>query len=472
MTENINVGGEFETILREATASVEQSLNLEDMGWINMASGSGETITSSSRKSNLELSRLYYYKDPLAKQSIRLWTDYTFGTGMTWSTEDTAAQKVLEEFWNAKTNQVVLGARGQRLSSDKVLVDGDIFFAIFLGDQCTIRRIDPLEITEFISDPDDIETVLYYKREWTDAQSKSHIDFYRSTGNIKDKGATDSLGANITKTQDALVYHLALNTLSQRGNPLLLPALDWIKHYRRFLASRIAVMLALARFAWHTKVKGGSAAVSTIKAVTEGMTPNAGSTLLENMGADTQPIRTDSGASQAYQDGKMIKYQICAAVGIPEQYFGDISAGNFATSKTVELPMMKMFQSYQQIWQDTYQDIDEVILEFKGISPDKWYVDREFPAIAPEDVLGAATALVQVVTAIPELKASDDVKQMALLTLGINDPQEVIDALKKLAPEEPTEPAEPEVEESVELMKALKRYSKVLKESLNAVSKV
>jgi len=444
---------ELAVIIREAIASVEASLSLEDEGWINLSAQTGDVISSSERITNLQLSRLYAVKDPLGKQAIRLWTDYTFGTGMTWSADDKGVKKVLDGFWDSKSNQSVLSARGQRKSSNKLLIDGEIFFAIFLGaDSAKIRYIDPLEITEIITDPDDKEDVKFYKRDWSDAQAKPHTDFYCSVTNIKNESAKDSAGANVTKTQDALVYHVN-NSESQRGYPLLLPALDWIKYYRRFLASRIAVMLALARFALKTKVKGGQVVVDAIKAKTQGQAIPAGSQLVENLGSDTTTIKQESGASAAYQDGRMIKLQVCAAVGIPEQYFGDISIGNLATAKTVELPMMKMFQSYQSTWQDTYKDINELILEHAGISPDNWYVDMDFPAIAPEDVLQAATALTQILQVMPELAYADDVKQIALLTLGINDPQEVLDALGKQEESDPT----------IKLTKALKQFRESLK---------
>jgi len=286
-----------------------------------------------------------------------------------------------------------------------------------------------LEITEIITDPDDKEDEKYYRRQWADRQGTPHTTIYRSITNIKGVATLDMNGNSVTHNDDALVYRMEYND----GNPLLLPALDWIKWYRKFLASRIAIVLALARFAWRSKVKGGSSAVSTIKATTDDKEIAAGSHLLENLGVDTQPIKTDSGAKNAYDDGRMIKLQIAAAVGIPEQYFGDISIGNMATAKTVELPMMKMFQSYQKVWSDAYQDIDEVILEHAGVSPDKWYVDRDFPAIAPEDVAAAATAIVQILQVMPDLAYSEDVKQIALMTLGVNNPKEALEALGKVA---------------------------------------
>jgi len=424
---------ELDLIIREATTSVEADLALEDAGWINLSGVSGEVITGDERIKNLKLSRWYSVKDPLGKQAIRLWTDYTFGQGMTSHSDEEKTEEIRKAFWESKANQNILSARGQRRSSDKLLIDGEVFFAIFLGanGEAKIRHIDPLEITEIVTDLDDKENVMFYKRTWADAKGTSHDTIYRSTTNIKGKKAVDQYGKTISQTDDALVYHLTYNTISQRGNPLLLPALKWIKYYTKFMASRIAVMLALAKFAWRTKVKGGQTAVDAIKAKTNAQSPAAGSVLLENLGSDTTPIKTESGAQQAYQDGRQIKLMIAAAVGIPEQYFGDISIGNLATAKTVELPMMKMFQSYQKVWEDTYRDINEIVFTHNGIPEDKQYVDMDFPAIAPEDVAAAATAIVQILQVMPELGDSDDVKQIALMTLGVNDPAEVLDELGK-----------------------------------------
>jgi len=446
---------ELEVIIREALATVEDELRLEDTGWINLSRTTGDVISAQARITNLNLSRLYYAKDPLGKQAIRLWTDYTFGTGMTAHSDEENTEKVRSAFWDSKANQSVLSARGQRKSSDKLLVDGEVFFAIFLGakGEAKIRFIDPLEITEIITNPDDVEDARYYRRQWSDAQGKSHDTVYRSTTNIKNEATKDSLGASVQKNDDALVYHLTYNTISQRGNPLLLPALDWIKQYRRFLASRVAVMLALARFAWRTKVKGGQTAVDAIKAKTHQQSVAAGSQLLENLGSDTTPIKTESGASSAYQDARMIKLQVCAAVGIPEQYFGDIATGNLATAKTVELPLIKMFQSYQAIWGDAYKDINDIVFEHNSIPEDKRYVDLDFPEIAPSDVAQAATALVQILQVLPELGDTDDVKQIALMTLGVNDPAEVLDELAKEAKTNP----------SIALTKALKQFRESIK---------
>jgi hypothetical protein len=124
---------------------------------------------------------------------------------------------------------------------------------------------------------------------------------------------------------------------------------------------------------------------------------------------------------------------IASAVGIPEQYFGDISSGNLATARTVELPMVKMFESYQKVWADTYKALDEFVLEKSGVKADKWAVDRDFPVIAPRDVLSVAQAMTQLVGAFPEFVELPDVKQMALIALGINNTSDVLAQLAKEA---------------------------------------
>ena len=63
--------GEVEQIIREATQQVEDQLRLEDAGWINLTSVTGEVLSDADRILNIKLSRLYYTKDPLGAQSVR-----------------------------------------------------------------------------------------------------------------------------------------------------------------------------------------------------------------------------------------------------------------------------------------------------------------------------------------------------------------------------------------------------------------
>jgi len=446
---------EFDQILIEATQQVEDALKLEDAGWINLSQMTANVIPDAERITTVKEARLYSLKDPLARRAVALMTDYSFASGIAWNMEDVPAKKFLKTFWDAPANKALLSPKGQRKSSDKLLIDGEIFFAVFLGSkgQATIRRIDPLEIIEFVTDPDDIENVRYYKRDWSDVQGTAHTNYYRSFANMKDEACKDAQGKSIQKNDDALIYHLAINDLGQRGNSYLLPVLEWIKLYRKFLASRVAIMLALARFAWKLKVKGGQTAVDAMKAKLHEEEVKAGSTEVENEGADLQPIKTESGAASAYQDGRQIKLQVAAGTGWPEQYFGDISIGNLATAKTVELPVQKMCESYQAVWQGAYEDIFQLILTENNIAEDKQYVDMDFPVISEEMAAAMAQSMSLLCQIFPQFTDSQDVQQQALMILGVQNANEVLEQLGKETKGDP----------SVALAKALRQFRETLK---------
>jgi hypothetical protein len=443
---------EFEEILKESYKSIEDIFSGEDRGWINLSQLSQKAeFTASQKRDIIKRSRFYSSIDPLTVQALRLWSDYSLGSGLIRSTEKLNVDKVLKDFWDARINKPVLSCKGQRQNSYKLLIDGSIYFALFLGAEgkVTIRRIDPLEITEIITDPDDLEDVRYYKRQWLNSQGKAQEGYYRSWQNVKDKSTLDMYGTPRTSNQEAIIYHIEREP---DGLPLILPAMDWIKLFRQFLASRVAIILALARFAWKTKVTGGSKAVSRIKTQVDQTKPDAASWIIENMGADTQPIKTDTGASGAYQDGRMLKLQICAAFGITEQYFGDISIGSLATAQTVELPMVKMFSSYQNLWLEAYEDISDIVLEYNEIPEAERIFDFDLPAISPEEAAGIAANIAALIPVIPSLSYSQDVLQQAMMSVGIKDVEKAIAKLGKTTESNP----------NVALIKALQNFRESL----------
>ena len=423
---------ELRRAFRESTSEVEALLGMEDKGWINLSTV-GQIITDQERKTTVAKARYYAIKDPLGCRSVHLMTDYAFGTGISWNCEDEKTHDIVSLFWDARQNAVVLSPRGQHKSSEKLLVDGEIFFALFLGSagEATIRRIDPLEITQIISNPDDVDDVRYYLREWTNQQGQAKQAYYRAFGNEKNEATLDSTNRSITATEEALVYHLGINDFAtRRGISYLYPAIGYMEAYREFLKARLAIMLALSKFAWRTKLQGTQSTVNATKAQIEAEEAGAGQWLVENLSSDTQPIKTETGATQAYQDGRMLKLQVCSATGWPEQYYGDISIGNLATAKTVELPVMKMCQSYQAIWRGAFIDILDKVLEHADIPEERRYVDLAFPSITPADESALAQNISLIAGVFPEFLSSQDVMQQALLSIGIDDVNEVLEDIE------------------------------------------
>jgi len=455
---------DFNQLLREAHVQIEEELSLEDAGFIRLGSGGYDSLTGYSRVDNLKKSRSYATFEPLARRSVQLYTDFTLGSGMTFKAKDEGHQTILNAYWEDINNQGCLSVMGQRRSSDKLLIDGEIFFALFVKNKkVTVRRIDPLEIVEFICHPDDVERVLYYKRVATEATAKgSKVRYYRSFINEEGEEVKDSeekVVNKMTAEKDVMVYHLPFSTILQRGNPLLLPVLDYLLLHRRVTASRAAIVLAMGQYAFKLKQAGGAEQIAKTKAMLHETQVKSGSTWIENAGADLQPISANTNAAGASEDARMLKLMIFAGVGLSEQYFGDIKAGGFATAKTVELPMMKTFEAMQKIWGDAYDVMDRFVLAQHGIIKDV-VIDRDFPDIAPEANSELSKAIETICTVFPEFVASEQVQSKALLTMGINDVNEVISQLA----------LNPESREA-RVIKYLRNYSNELEVSIAEMRK-
>ncbi|MGA2159991.1 MAG: hypothetical protein ABSG90_12330 [Dehalococcoidia bacterium] len=439
--------------IAEATSEVERWLSIEDRGWLKYGNPTNNSLDliPSLRQYFVYRSRRYFALDPLAKHGVRMWTDYAFGSGISFQPKNDSYKETLNDFWYSQKNRPILSAQGQRKASDKLLVDGEIFFAFFISSdgKVTVRWIDPLEISEIITDPEDVYAQKYFKRMWQDQQGKPHETYYRSTDNEDGEPYPDSQGKEISsKTPgygDALVLHLPFTGLGQRGMPLLLPCLDWIDEYRRFLASRIAITRALARFAWKAKVMGGQASIDAVKAKIDGKYPQAGSTWTENQGINLESMKQETGANSAEIDGRMIKLMICCAFGISEQYFADIKTGNLATAKTVELPLLKQFSSYQQLWSNTYESIFSIVLKNNGVKDaTRDIITFDFPPVSPEDIQEAVTAITGIMQAFPKLDDSDEVLKQGLMNLGFVDVDFIMSELKKaIAAKPPQSPPVP-----------------------------
>jgi hypothetical protein len=102
---------EFDQILKEATTQVEQALNLEDQGWINLSALSTEVIPADQRKLTVQEARVYALKDPLVARAVHLMTDYTFGKGITWNTKEDKTREALNEFWYSPANTSLFSSK-------------------------------------------------------------------------------------------------------------------------------------------------------------------------------------------------------------------------------------------------------------------------------------------------------------------------------------------------------------------------
>lgn len=423
--------------ISEAYTQADIDLALDDRGWLVGGKAKAGELDPLSRSVQINKSRYYWLRDPLAHAAVRLWTDYGLGdTAITYNCEDTAVMKKLDKFTKDRRNRKLLNASGMQRLSKKLLVDGELFFAVYSDG--VIRTFDPLQITDIISDEDDDETVLAYKR-----VTANNKNLYYRDWTAEPKDAADAKDP-VTKStipaleSDCVIYHLPFDAFEKRGTGLFGCCVNWSREHRRFMEARVAITQALATWAHKMTVKGGQAQLDRIRKQiettfvqtgTQGGTerqpqPAPGSTWLQNEGVDMSPTGRTTGAGDAEKDGNQLKLMVSAGTGIMLHYFGDPSTGNLATATSMELPMLKMFASYQKLWKDAMRDIYSIVLE-EDPDKDPINIEVDLPPIVIDDLAKLGTFLTSFTAMFPEAK-TESVLRICLNAMGVEDIDNVV----------------------------------------------
>jgi hypothetical protein len=425
-------------------------LDAEDVGWIGSRTCLNHLdMLPTHRKHVVNLCRQFYQRDPLAKQAVRLWTDYAVGTGITYKatgadgkTADTATQKQLDRFWKYHRNRNFTSSRGQQELSKKLLMDGELFFAIFTGgDVPVIRTIDCLQIEDIICDPEDEQEVLCYKR--IDRSSPPKTTYYKDWAADPDMLAKardpDDKRRKIVTEDNVVIYHLPFDKLGKRGNSLLSCVVGWSNAHKTFMEKRVSIIASLARFAWNANIKGGQAAIEDFKkdfnsslsgsSRTRERNPNnaSGGIIAHNQGVDLTPMPRATGAGDAKSDGDQLKLMFFAGVNFPQHYFGDASNANLATATAMELPVLKVLTGYQEFWKDGWRDLMTIVLG-EDIDSEPATIQIALPAMLQDDLGKLGIFLEGLHGVFPEI-AVPEILQLCLVAIGVPD---VAEAMKSI----------------------------------------
>lgn len=425
--------------INEAFTQADLELALEDRDWIGGLGGMASEkwtcdLQPQQRRLLIERSRMYWHRDPLAHQAVRLWTDYSFGdTGISY--EGTQQSKI-EGFMEDPRNRNYFSAQGQKRLSNRLLVDGDLFLAIFQDG--TVRLFDTLQMT-LITDPDDEDVVWGYQRKTSTNKKLYYNDWAYPEESLYDpetKRAAGKPGDAVEAESDCVMYRLSFDALGKWGNGLLNTSTVWSSSHRRFMQARVNLLEALSKIAYKLTVKGGPNAVANAKGKLDSTMVNGGttngvernppaissSTYIGNAGADLQPMPRTTGAGDAAGDSNQLKLMVSAGTNIMLHYFGDPSTGNLATATAMELPMLKAFGAYQKLWIDAFKDIFSILLKIK---PSQVKLDIALPNILEDDLQKLGTFLGTLTTVFPEAK-TESILRECLISMNVADVDAVL----------------------------------------------
>lgn len=454
----------------EIRAAREALEFMRERGWVPLSPAADQnSILDIEREEAVRQAYYYWTRDPLMSRAVQLIRDYTFGLGVSWTAVAPEIESVLKAYWNNPDNDLVATTLGQWELSERLQLAGEVFLIFFVAANGSVktRVIEPVEIQDIITSPNDATKRLYYKRIWTkryfdwktkgwrtgdtNNASSQIIDFIQDWTNRDGSHSTVNEISPEGSGDGTKVYimHVKINSHSLRGVTIFLRVLTWISAYKGFMEDRATLTLAAATIAFKQKIVGSSASVSRLARQWGSTTVNrryqneeraqAGQVLVENAQSTLEPFRVDTGASAAYTDGRMLRQQVGAGVGITEpDLTSDPSVSNLASMTAMNGPMLKMFESWQQIWRQVYLNIFKFVisqqLEHKRLSPDvDQSVNIVFPPIVTKELPSLLQAISQLVAAQQQANAQYiSPRRIAILLLEAFGVSDVDSALKEV----------------------------------------
>jgi len=479
--------------LRDRLAEYDSSIihDLVDRSEWDLLGGYGlGRLSDEERYRSVQQSEALFRYSPLAQWCIWLWGGWGLGDAVIVSPNDESAQKVWTEFWEADRNQALLG--GDRIGqlSNWLLVTGERFLVFFTSEmdgESTVRIIEPEEITEIITNPDDSSTPWFYKREYSitldTGATQPATMYYPDWGlflsdkdnavakawdklvqikAVSDKAKRSDEIMTSDDLQDrtgtvAVILHIAHNQKdrrSLRGWPIATAAAPWLRSHKRFASARLATSMAVNAIVRRYTVQGGSRAVGSVRSsIASSLSgtnynetnppPSAGGSEVMNDAMKVQDLPLKTGASDAKTDGEMFSWIALLGMGIFPTSAG-LDTARWATALEMDKAQSMLFQSYQNFWSAQFQRIVKIVLGMAERYSGATFTDKtsavSVDAFSLSDFPGIAFSLGKLVGdmltpyATNNILPPDTVKTilrdawvLSLQALGINDPEMLLD---------------------------------------------
>ena len=341
-------------LLAESYANMAQALlSIEDEGWslLGLESPVGDAFTLEQLH---DLSNKLTEKtdgNPLLKRGFGLRTSYIFGRGVQMNE---FSSRRIEQLVMAPANQQALFSAEAMIINERSNFTAGQFF--ILGDNSSkrLQRIPFKEITGWVSDPDDIESIRFLRRSW----SRMGLDGKTTTVHEWYPVDTYEVSARVANIQGQPVNYsktmFPFMVNKRAGNPWGVPdcfaAYPWAYAYNEYLKDGSRILKSLSMFAWQLKSKTKTGA--TTAAATIATAQTAGSTAI--LGADMELAslpRTSNSVDLG--NGKPLAAMVAAAleVSVVALMSDPGTSGAYGVAQTLDIPTTKAMQARQRLWE-------------------------------------------------------------------------------------------------------------------------
>ena len=369
--------------------------------------------------------QLYYYNDwlkmhqdcffafnhdPFAKATSNIMLDFTLGKGYQVQCSNGAAQALWDAFEKANDFQ----AKMRKFALELSVYGEDIFWwlpnkqlyidfgqnamtATFDPNRATkpedvptgliprVRLVDPSNIVEIITHPEDIDRRIAYV--WcTPTQYQTYTATDPETGKI-----VSSSKFIYQQIPAGAMDHFTVNSVSneKRGRSDLFTGLPYFKRLRDSINYALINQQKNSAWCMDTTVEGDEADIQAYMDSQNslGAIPPAGSEFVHTKAierkynANAEGGSTGRGAESVFQVGLSM---IAASTGIPVSYYGThlSASGTRASAIVATEPVAKRFEMRQQIYKNVIEKAAERLFRSFGIKSE---IDVYFPEIVTQD---------------------------------------------------------------------------------------
>ena len=238
-----------------------EAQSLEEPGWLQLGGSTIKDTDVLHHRTMAEESWKAYLFHPMARRQADFITAFIAGKGFGVSADDQEAQPAIDAFigdpgnrWEESTEEL----------ARRYEIEGEVFVVLFVNGRSgrvAMREIEPAEVEEIITDPDDVTRPLWYwrtysRRRWS---GKSY------TEEIVEQ-FIPALGATDAELRKVMVHHKfgAVST-RKRGISPLSSHLAWMRRYSSMLRFREDNLRARSTWTWDVAVEGDEKAVRAAK---------------------------------------------------------------------------------------------------------------------------------------------------------------------------------------------------------------
>ena len=422
--------------LGEASRLIERER--EDAKWTNISADQKGGNDAIPREKAIPLARWAFSGGcPFTKAAVWNKTNFAFGTGIDGPTgpdaETNTALQILRAFWWEQSNQSAMFSTARQYErSNQLLCDGDLFLLLFLdaAGMVRVRRYDPLSVASIVPDPEDPSRPLYYACKYQRKElnvhtgqmvqapgAKQKVRYYPDFQNteqdadplysvVHGEGVDDTYRMTGEGQANVYMMHVPLNRVRESGFGVseVAASVRWFLASKRIVEDQATISAATARLMNRISVAGTpgdlTALATTIKdsigdasdELNEGGMSHAAMNLMPE-GMEMKSERASSRATDAWQNDRMIRMRGAAGTGQALHYLADPENASLATTRTMELPVLRSFETYQALQIDTYRNLCGFELLQNGIDPQEAEYDIPAPAMLQTEVGATAGAL-------------------------------------------------------------------------------